>query len=92
VQTYVAELGKMVAASAAGDSKGAEAARKRAEAALSGWRKELAAQSGRATDARLKALLAELAGEVAGLKVELDSIDETQLDRLQQRLDQLCAG
>jgi hypothetical protein len=28
---------------------------------------------------------------VAALSVDVGSIDETELDRLQQRLDQLCA-
>jgi hypothetical protein len=92
VRTYVEELGRMVAASGAGDTRGAEAARRRAEAALAGWRTALTAQSRRATDARLGALLTELAAEVGTLTVGLDSVDETALDRLQQRLDQLCAG
>ena len=33
----------------------------------------------------------ELATEIGRLGTDVDSIDETELDRLQQRLDQLCA-
>ncbi|WP_433649400.1 hypothetical protein ACQP2C_22090 [Micromonospora zamorensis] len=91
VRTYVAELGRMVAAVGAGDSSTAEAARGRAEAALDGWRNELREQSEQATDPQLKTLLTDLGTEVAALSVDVESIDETELDRLQQRLDQLCA-
>ncbi|MFG1918808.1 hypothetical protein [Micromonospora sp. NPDC048898] len=91
VRTYVAELGRMVAAIGAGDSGTAEAARGRAEAALAGWRTELRKQSERATDPQLKTLLTDLGAEVAALGADVESIDETELDRLQQRLDQLCA-
>ncbi|SCE95884.1 hypothetical protein [Micromonospora chokoriensis] len=91
VRTYVAELGRMVAAVGAGDGTAAEAARGRAEAALDGWRTELRAQSERATDPQLKTMLTDLGTEVAALRVDVESIDETELDRLQQRLDQLCA-
>ncbi|PWR08071.1 hypothetical protein DKT68_17285 [Micromonospora acroterricola] len=90
VQTYVAELGRMVAAVGAGDSVTAEAARQRAEAALTGWRTALREQSSRATDPQLKTLLTDIGTEVAGLGADVESIDETELDRLQQRLDQLC--
>ena len=91
VRTYVAELGRMVAAVGAGDSSTAEAARGRAEAALDGWRTELREQSEQATDPQLKTLLTDLGTEVAALSADVESIDETELDRLQQRLDQLCA-
>ncbi|MEV1159856.1 hypothetical protein AB0J27_31100 [Micromonospora chokoriensis] len=91
VRTYVAELGRMVAAVGAGDSTAAEAARGRAEAALDGWRAELREQSERATDPQLKTMLTDLGTEVAALRADVESIDETELDRLQQRLDQLCA-
>ncbi|WFE52265.1 hypothetical protein [Micromonospora sp. WMMD1155] len=90
VRTYVAELGRMVAAVGAGDSGAAEVARGRAEAALEGWRAELRKQSERATDPQLKTLLTDLGAEVAALGADVESIDETELDRLQQRLDQLC--
>ncbi|MEU5941488.1 hypothetical protein ABZ807_20410 [Micromonospora sp. NPDC047548] len=90
VRTYVEELGKMIAAVGANDSTGAETARKRAESALTTWRSALREQSARATDPQLKTLLTELATEVGTLGADVESIDETELDRLQQRLDQLC--
>ncbi|MBM0234753.1 hypothetical protein JNW91_24820, partial [Micromonospora sp. STR1_7] len=91
VQTYVAELGRMIAAVGAGDSATAEAAREQAEAALSGWRTALREQSAQAADPQLKTLLTDIGTEVAALGADVESIDETELDRLQQRLDQLCA-
>ncbi|MDG4805724.1 hypothetical protein O7634_02995 [Micromonospora sp. WMMD1120] len=91
VRTYVAELGRSLAAAGAGDSRTAEAARGRAEAALTGWRAALREQSERTTDPQLKTLLTDLGAEVSALGVDVGSIDETELDRLQQRLDQLCA-
>ncbi|MEU8181415.1 hypothetical protein AB0B85_28525 [Micromonospora sp. NPDC049044] len=91
VRTYVAELGRLVAAVGAGDSSTAVAARVRAEAALAGWRSELRKQSEQTTDPQLKTLLTDLGTEVAALGADVESIDETELDRLQQRLDQLCA-
>jgi hypothetical protein len=90
VRTYVAELGRMIGAVGDNDSATAEAARKRAEAALTGWRDALREQSARATDPQLRTLLADLASEVGGLGTDLDAIDEEELERLQQRLDQLC--
>ncbi|MFG2104882.1 hypothetical protein ACGFJ5_30250 [Micromonospora echinaurantiaca] len=80
----------MLAAIGADDTATAETARRRAEAALTGWRTALRQQAERAEDPQLKTLLADLAGEVAALGTDLDAIDETELDRLQQRLDQLC--
>ncbi|MGW4501387.1 hypothetical protein ACWENR_22575 [Micromonospora sp. NPDC004336] len=91
VRTYVEELGKMVAAVGANDGTAAEAARKRISAALTGWRAALRRESGRAEDAQLKTLLADMAAEVGTLGTDVDAIDETELDRLRQRLDQLCA-
>ncbi|MCG5438677.1 hypothetical protein [Micromonospora foliorum] len=91
VRTYVAELGHMLAAVGAGDSRTAEAARGRAEAALADWRTVLREQSGRTNDPQLKTLLTDIGTEVSALGADVESIDETELDRLQQRLDQLCA-
>ncbi|NJC10578.1 opacity protein-like surface antigen [Micromonospora profundi] len=90
VRMYVEELGRMVAAVGAGDSATAEAARVRAEAALAQWRTTLREQSARAADPQLRTLLNDMGTEVAALGVDGESIDETELDRLQQRLDQLC--
>ncbi|MEU8425115.1 hypothetical protein AB0C15_30015 [Micromonospora sp. NPDC048835] len=91
VRTYVAALGQMLASVGAGDSRTAEAARGRAEAALADWRTALREQSGRTDDPQLKTLLTDLGTEVSALGADVESIDETELDRLQQRLDQVCA-
>ncbi|MGC4854542.1 hypothetical protein ACLQ24_14400 [Micromonospora sp. DT4] len=91
VREYVAELGRVVAAVGAGDTVTADAARTGAQTALAGWRAALREQGARAADAQLKTLLSDLGTEVAALGVDVESIDETELDRLQQRLDQLCA-
>ncbi|MFD6568259.1 hypothetical protein [Micromonospora profundi] len=90
VRVYVEELGRMVAAVGAGDSATAETARVRAEAALAQWRTTLREQAARAADPQLRTLLTDMGAEVAALGVDGGSIDETELDRLQQRLDQLC--
>ncbi len=47
-------------------------------------------QAAKATDPQLKATLAEMGAEVAGLKPDVTSIDGSRLDQLQQRIDQLC--
>ncbi|GGM16349.1 MULTISPECIES: hypothetical protein [Micromonospora] len=90
VQTYVDELGRMMVATGASDTQGAEAARQRAEGALTGWRTTLRELSTRATDPPLRTLLTDMADEVEAKGADLDELDETELDRLQQRLDQLC--
>ncbi|MDO3702022.1 hypothetical protein Q3W71_10050 [Micromonospora sp. C28SCA-DRY-2] len=90
VSTYVEQVGRMLAATGANDAATAETARRRAEAALVGWRTALRQQAERAGDPQLKTLLADLAGELEALGTDLDAIDESELDRLQQRLDQLC--
>jgi hypothetical protein len=82
----------MVQASGAGDSKGAEEARRRAETAIAGWAAAMREQSARASDPRLRAALADVGTEVGTLTADLNAIDETALDRLQQRVDQLCGG
>ncbi|MEH1100628.1 hypothetical protein [Micromonospora sp. CPCC 205561] len=91
VRTYVEELGRMVAAVGADDTAGARTARERISAALTAWRSTLRSESTRAEDAQLKTLLADMAAEVGTLGTDVDSIDETELDRLRLRLDQLCA-
>ncbi|WP_433114887.1 hypothetical protein [Micromonospora sp. CA-246542] len=90
VREYVEGLGQMVAAVGAGDTVTADAARSRAQAALADWRAALREQGAQATDAQLRTLLSDLGTEVTALGVDVESIDETELDRLQQRLDQLC--
>ncbi|MEU1689744.1 hypothetical protein [Micromonospora sp. NPDC005707] len=90
VQTYVFKLAEMLRATGRGDRKTADAARKDAETALAGWRDTLREQSGQAADPRLRTLLADLATEVGRLGTDVQSIDETEFDRLQGRLDELC--
>ncbi|MFG2058895.1 hypothetical protein ACGFI9_33220 [Micromonospora sp. NPDC048930] len=90
VQTYVQKLAEMLRANAVGDRRTGDAARRDAEAALAGWRDDLREQSARAADPRLRTLLADLATEVGGLGTDVQAIDETEFDRLQQRLDELC--
>ncbi|MEV6375281.1 hypothetical protein [Micromonospora musae] len=90
VRTYDEELGRMVAATGAGDATAAETARRRAGDALAGWRAVLREQSTRAADPQLGALLDDLGAEVAGMIADVGGFDETGLDRLRQRLDRLC--
>ncbi|MFF5176111.1 hypothetical protein ACFY3U_26280 [Micromonospora sp. NPDC000089] len=91
VRTYVEETGRMLAAAGANDDTAARTARKRAQDALARWRTTLREQSDRATDPQLRTLLTDLSAQVARLGTDVESIDETELDRLQQRLDQLCS-
>ncbi|WP_089158072.1 hypothetical protein [Micromonospora sp. NBS 11-29] len=90
VQTYVSKLAEMLRAGGTGDEGAAGAAKRDAEGALAGWRDVLREQSTRAVDPRLRTLLADLATEVGRLGTDVQAIDETEFDRLQQRLDQLC--
>ncbi|MFI5834843.1 hypothetical protein ACIA5A_14320 [Micromonospora sp. NPDC051300] len=90
VQTYVAKLAEMLRAGATGDRSTEKAAQRDAETALAGWRDVLREQSGKATDPGLRTLLADLSTEVGKLGTDVRAIDETEFDRLQQRLDQLC--
>lgn len=92
VQRYVQKLAEMLRASAVKDRRTEEAARRDAEVALAGWRDTLREQSARATDPRLRTLLADLATEVGGLGTDVQAIDESEFDRLQGRLDELCPG
>lgn len=90
VQTFVGELGKSLQAASANNTAGAQTAQRKAEAALRTWGTAMREQSARATDPRLKAVLAEIATEVGTMKASVESVDENKLDQLQQRLDQLC--
>jgi hypothetical protein len=90
--TFITELGKMLEATSANDTKAAQTAQKKAEAALAGWAAALKEQAVRATDAQLKATLTEVGAEVSRIKPDDDTIDDVRLDQLQQRLDALCAG
>lgn len=91
-QVYVAELGKMLQATGVQDTAAAREAEQRAVAAVTDWSTALREQSAKATDPRLKALLAEIATEVGTMKPDIASIQESRLEQLQQRLDELCGG
>ncbi|MCW6009950.1 hypothetical protein K1W54_36215 [Micromonospora sp. CPCC 205371] len=90
VGTYISELGNMLAASGKGDTKAADAARSKAEAALDGWSTAMKEQSAKAEDPQLKAVLAEIGAEVDKMGADIDSVNEAQLGDLQERLDRLC--
>lgn len=90
VRTFIEELGKSLQATGANDTAGAEAAQRKAEQALQDWGDAMREQAGRATDARLKAVLTEIGTQVGSMEASVESVDETKLDQLQQRLDQLC--
>jgi hypothetical protein len=92
VSRFLAELGDALTASGDGDQAKADEARRAAAAAIRTWSAGLRAQAARADDARLAALLRDMAAEVGTMTADIDSIDEAKLDRLQQRLDQLCGG
>ncbi|MBQ1027905.1 hypothetical protein [Micromonospora sp. C95] len=87
---YVEHLAAMVTATGAGDTADAQAAGRRAEAALADWEKALRAQAARADDRQLKELLTELSTEVGRLGTDIEALEGASLDRLQQRLDRLC--
>jgi hypothetical protein len=89
-QAFVTELTAMLQATGAGDTAAATAARSRAENGLAAWTAALRGHSATATDAALKAVLAELAGQIGTMKPELASINEIRLDELNQRIEQLC--
>lgn len=91
-QTYVAELGKMLQATGAKDTAAAKEAERQAAAAITDWAAAMNKQSAEATDPQLKALLAEIATEVGTMKADIASIQESTLETLQQRLDELCGG
>lgn len=92
VTTFISELGKMLTAAGNGDTKAAQTAERNAQRALDSWAAAMREQSARATDGRLKAVLAEIGAEVDTLKADIDSVDDAKLDDLQQRLDELCGG
>jgi hypothetical protein len=92
VSRFLAELGDALTASGDGDQARAGEARRAATAAVRAWSAGLRAQAARADDPRLAGLLRDMAAEVGTMTADIDSIDETRLDQLQQRLDQLCGG
>jgi hypothetical protein len=92
VSRFLAELGEALTASGDGHHARAGEARRAATDAIRAWSAGLRAQAARADDPRLAGLLRDMATEVGTMTADIDSIDETRLDQLQQRLDQLCGG
>ncbi|GAA4713902.1 hypothetical protein Prum_056540 [Phytohabitans rumicis] len=92
VTTFITELGAMLTASGKGDTAAAEEAKGKAEAALRSWAAAVKEQSAKATDPRLKQVLAEIGAEVDTMRADIDSVDDAKLDQLQQRLDALCTA
>jgi hypothetical protein len=90
VAVFIAELGKALTASGDGDQAAADRARRAAATAVDAWAAGLRAAAERADDPRLGGLLDDMAAEVGTMTADVDSIDDTRLDELQQRLDQLC--
>jgi ElaB/YqjD/DUF883 family membrane-anchored ribosome-binding protein len=89
-QAFIDELGRMLAAAGTSDTKAAETAKGKAEGVLAAWAAAMKEQSSRATDARLKAVLADVGAQVGAMTADINSVDQAKLDQLQQRLDQLC--
>lgn len=89
---FVSELAKLLQASSANDTKGAQEAQRNAQAALTSWATALKEQSAKATDPQLRAALADIGGEIATVKPDIKSIDEAKLEQLQRRVAQLCGS
>jgi len=92
VSRFLAELSDALTASGDGDRARADRARRAAADSIRVWAAGLRTQAGRADDPKLAALLRDMAAEVGTMTADIDSIDDAKLDRLQQRLDQLCGG
>jgi hypothetical protein len=87
---YVDEVSKMLRAAGSGDQAAATAAEGRLEKALETWSAELRKQAGTATDAQLKTVLTDLAGQVDHLGTKIETVDDAKLSAVQDRLDALC--
>jgi hypothetical protein len=90
VTAFITELGRSLQASAAGDTAGAEKARRAANTAVERLAAGLRAEAARADDPRLKTALSETAAVAATLTADLGKVDDAKLDEVQRRLEQLC--
>ncbi|MDP9791517.1 hypothetical protein J2S43_000029 [Catenuloplanes nepalensis] len=90
VMEYVGQLSKL--AQAGPDTADGKAAQAAAEKALDGWEASLRTQAGAATDARLKAVLTNMAAQVSTMTADLNAIGGGQVEQLQAMLDELCGG
>jgi hypothetical protein len=90
VSAFVTQLSKSLQAQVTGDSKGAAQARQAAEKALREWSGGLRTQASQAEDPQLKAVLTEMSTVASQMTADLQSIDDTKLADMQQRLEVLC--
>jgi hypothetical protein len=90
VTEYVGQLAKL--AQAGPDTAEGKAAQIAAERALDTWEASLRAQAGSASDARLKAVLTNMAAQVGAMTADLNSIGGGQVEQLQAQLDELCGS
>ncbi|MDR7278643.1 hypothetical protein [Catenuloplanes atrovinosus] len=90
VTEYVGQLSKL--AQAGPDTPEGRTAQAAAEKALDDWEASLRAQAGSATDARLKAVLTNMASQVGTMTADLNAIGGGQVEQLQAMLDELCGG
>lgn len=90
VTEYVGQLAKL--AQSGPDTAEGKAAQTAAERALDTWEASLRNQAGSASDARLKAVLTNMAGQVGAMTADLTSIGGGQVEQLQAQLDELCGG
>ncbi|MFI5844452.1 hypothetical protein ACIA8K_32625 [Catenuloplanes sp. NPDC051500] len=90
VTEYVGQLAKL--AQAGPDTAEGKAAQAAAEKALDTWEASLQAQAGSASDARLKAVLTNMAARVGVMTADLESIGGGQVEQLQAQLDELCGS
>jgi len=87
---FVDSLSKVLEANGKGDTAAANEAEKKLDAAIDTWAAALRTSSSAATDAQLKTTLAQLADEVGKLTADIETIDDTKLGAIQDRLDALC--
>ncbi|ASW56282.1 hypothetical protein [Plantactinospora sp. KBS50] len=90
--TFVNELSSQLQASSTGDTKTAETAKRNAQAALDRWADGIRKQAQRATDPQLRAALTDVSAEIATIEPDVQSLDQSKLDQLQQRVDALCGS
>jgi len=87
---FVDALSKVLEANGKGDTAAANDAAKKVDAATDTWAAALRTSSSAATDAQLKTTLAQLADEVDKMTADIETIDDTKLGAIQDRLDALC--
>lgn len=91
-QRFVQELGVLLQAGADGDAGRAATAKRAAQGALDDWARVTGEQAALATDARLRKVLTDIAAQVRTLRPEVQALQTARLNRLQERLDELCGA